>query len=102
MAQILDYIEQDPGEELWWGLDWNARGWLHDAETISAATWAIADYEVPSADVTLAADDTNIKNSVETWIRLADGTRGKTYLVTCTATASGGEIGVKSLLLRCR
>jgi hypothetical protein len=102
MRTPIDSVEHGPQEELWYGLDWGALGWLPEGDTISTAAWTVADDAGAEDPITLLVNDDSIENTTETWVRLTGGTSGVDYIVSCLATTSSGEVGQRSLLVQCR
>lgn len=88
------YRLQDPDETLHYSIDWDD-GWLPSGETIASATWAITPTGPTVTD--LGEDGTATISSAE----VSGLTRGTVYRLTNTVTSSGGEIGERSLVIRC-
>jgi hypothetical protein len=99
----FDEVVQAPREELWWGLDWAARGFLVPGETISAAEWS-KDCENGEEETPLIViDDNTIEgDGTQTWVRLITPTIGVDYIITVLATSSEGEKYERTLRVRCR
>lgn len=102
MRDPIDEVEHGPNEELWYGLAWSALGWLPESDTVASAAWTRADAAGVESPPALLIDDDSIENNTETWVRLTGGTSGIDYIVSCLMTSSSGEVGQRSLLVRCR
>ena len=105
MRDPIDEVDKAPAEELWFGLDFAALGWLPDDEFIVSAAW---DLSVESGEddeeTTLVADDDNTQpeeDSTQAWVRLTGGTAGVDYIATVLVTTTT-EVGEYSLRVRCR
>lgn len=99
MHPPIDDIEQAENESLLWGIDWSARGHIPDGDTIASAEWSIVDEAGEEDPAGAELSDDSIEETTQTWVRVVTPTPGVTYLLTCRATTSGGEIVERSLRL---
>ena len=105
MRDPIDTVEHGPGESLRYGFAWAALGWLPAGDTVASAEWTVAVATGVDDPISLIADEDSIEPEVapvETLVRLTGGTSGVDYIVSCLMTSSDGEIGQRSLLVRCR
>ncbi len=65
------------GDQLDWGFDWVAKGWLDTGELIVSSSWSA------STGITIL---TSSNTTTTTTIWLSGGTAGETYVLTNTVT----------------
>ncbi len=87
----MTFVLQDPDETLTHSVDWV--DWLATSDTISSGSWAITPTGPTVAD--LGESGTVISANVSAC------TRGVLYRLTCDMVSVAGEIGQKSISIRC-
>lgn len=91
-----DFADKDPDADVDRTFDFTA--WITSiggGATMTAATWA----STPSG---LTISNTSFTSAGLASARIAGGTAGTAYTITCTATATGSRIEVKSARLLVR
>ncbi|PXW75998.1 hypothetical protein C7451_106162 [Blastomonas natatoria] len=83
---------KDPDATLDYELNWST--WLADGETITAQTVTCDNDDITISAVTQAAGVVRF--------RVAGGTAGSSYLVTCEVTTSAGQTDQRTMLIPVR
>lgn len=82
-----------PGETLFWGFDWDDNDWL-GSQTLSTSTWTISPTGPTLSSPTMPTTTT-------TQTKITGCTFGVQYTLRNAVTTSGGETGVRDIILRC-
>jgi hypothetical protein len=89
---MIRWPDKDPSETLTYSLDLTDA--IGEGDSVSGLAWAVSPSGPTVTGVTPAANPAQVK--------IAGGTAGVTYVVTCTATLASALIIQKSVMIKVR